>query len=99
MAFSGVHIVYGMLQNVSESSDVFGGALWSETMAAPGVTALAATKATARVDAFSILPTFDVFVAIGNAPNAAQSPRHLVLAGERVLLPCALGDKVAWVAA
>ncbi len=101
MAFSGVHITYGVIRQVGTSDSIFDDVAWSETMAVAGVTALAAVKTENErgVRVISVLPSFDVFVALGAAPDAAQSPRHLVLSGERALLPCNLGDKVAWIAA
>ncbi|MBP2147633.1 hypothetical protein [Xanthobacter flavus] len=71
---------------------------WTETMATPGTTAKAATLDT-TADCYLIQPTSDIFAAIGPSPNAAVDPRMLIRAGEAVTIPCAKGDKVAWVLA
>lgn len=98
MAFTGVHIAFGTIDTIARSSDVLSKKVWSETMAAAGTTGLSAnlTQGAARM-AFLIQPSVDIFVSIGPTPNASASPRDLVLAGERVLIPCTYGDKLAWV--
>jgi hypothetical protein len=64
----------------------------------PGGETKAATLDT-TADCFMIQPAADIFVAIGPAPNAAVDPRMLIRGGEAVTIPCAKGDKVAWVLA
>jgi len=100
MAFSGVHVTFGLIDEIGRSVDVIGKRVWSETLAAAGTTVMAAnlSQGAART-VFMVQSSVDVFVSIGPTPNASASPRDLILAGERIIIPCVYGDKLAWVAA
>lgn len=98
MAFTGTHITYGRVKAVSPGVALMGAPDWSESMATPGTTAKAATLDT-TADCFMIQPTADIWVSVAPVPNAEVNPRMLIRAGEAVTIPCAKGDKVAWVVA
>jgi hypothetical protein len=99
MALSGVHVVFGFVQKSGKFSNLFGAALWSETIASDGVTEQSATFGMHGSPAFSIRAALDVFVSIGKQPDASVSPRHFVPAGEWIVFPCFEGDRLAWTAA
>lgn len=98
MAFTGTHITYGRVKTVAPGVALMGAPNWTETLATPGTTTKAATL-DSTADCFMIQPAADIFVAIGQTPNAAVNPRVLIRAGEAVMIPCAKGNKVAWVLA
>lgn len=98
MALTGVHVTYGVVQPIGGSDNVFA-PVWSETMAAEGTTTQSANAAKGEREVFCVQPAVDVFVAIGLAPDASVSPRSLVQSGDKVLIPCSRGDKLAWRAA
>lgn len=98
MSFSGVHVSYGEVYAIGRS-DVLRSLVWSETMPLAATTNSTASIPASIRGAFLVQPSVDIFVSIGASPNASASPRVLVLAGERVLIPCSYGDKLAWVAA
>ena len=98
MAFTGTHITYGRVKTVSPGAALMGAPDWSESMATPGTTDKAATLDT-TADCFLIQPTADIWVSVAPVPNAAVDHRMLIRGGEAVTIPCAKGDRVAWVLA
>jgi hypothetical protein len=111
MALSGTHITCGFVGSPPAPA-LMGAAQWSTTMAAAGVTALAASLPASTPPgvtitnlAFEVRPTVDIYVAVGKNPDASQangsgdSARIFCPANETRNIFCAVGDKLAWIGA
>ncbi len=104
MALSGVHITCGYVG--AKIADDWVGALfglvsWSQTMASAGTTSQAAPQIFEHrgTPGFEVYATFDVFIAVGPAPDAVNGPRIFVPAQTTRNIFCNVGDKLAWVPA
>lgn len=109
MALAGIQVEFGFAGvGVGAKQEIAGTLLqkpvWSENIAAPGTSALAATRGrdgTTTTQGQPIMRIFavaDVYVAFGAAPNASNSPRALIKAGTELIRGVDVGDKVAYIA-
>jgi hypothetical protein len=102
MALSGVHVACCPVYNLNNAS-LIGAPDWSQTMASGGTTTNTVPGGGSRV--FVVRATADIYVAIGQAPDASQttglgdSARIAIDAGTTQTIVCASGQKLAWVAA
>lgn len=98
MAFDGVHIACVVVSTRGAASLV-SRTLWSQTMTDPGVTDRGSMSEPGA--SFEIYPATDVFVSVGQDPDAsdASSARLFCPAGVTRNVYCAPRDRVAWVPA
>lgn len=74
--------------------------VWSEAPASVSTNAVPADTDYRKGDpVFQVIAAADSYVSIGPSPNAGQSPRLVVKAGELTTIYCSVGDKIAWAAA
>jgi len=99
MALTGVHIAC-LTVNIVNGASLSGSILWGQTMANAGTTTQAAPSDQSAMS-FEISPAADVFVAMGQSPDASSvtGQRILVRGGETRNILAFPGSKVAWVLA
>lgn len=108
MALQGTHIACGYVGSPPNGA-LLGAIQWSRTMAAPGVTDVAALNTDVSIPgivasnlSFEVRAVADIWVAWGKAPDASQisgsgqSARLFVPANETRNILCQPGDKLAW---
>lgn len=103
MAAPSLHVISGFAGGdggLNDKQAIFKDPQWSEEPATGTPTTKGAADKGGMRPVMRVTNTVDVYVSIGSTPNAAQSPRHLLLAAHAPHdLYVAAGDKLAWVAA
>lgn len=103
MALPQVHVICGYAGgdgNAKDKQPLFKDPQWSEEPAANTPTSKSAPDINGMIPVFRVTNTVDIYVSHAAAPNAANSPRHVLLAANAPHdLYVKPGDKFSWMAA
>ncbi|NTA80748.1 hypothetical protein G6L13_09645 [Agrobacterium tumefaciens] len=103
MALPQVHVICGYAGgdgNAKDRQPLFKDPQWSEEPASNTPTTKAAPDINGMIPVFRVTNTVDIYVSHAVVPNAANSPRHVLLAANAPHdLYVKPGDKFSWVAA